>query len=221
MAISARVDAIEKSHGWAVTGISGTNLSLAYKREIEIVLDIAAFQTHKPNSRIDLWYIADARENNVQPKTPEKEFFLQCIRDHIRALPQSRTKVSNLLKMVQLAWDKANLVSAQISDINVTFPTTIIKTSDASVAMSTSLLLLPLETRVEVMLNLQGESGSDGLEVMIAPEAKVVYGEHFNVAKIGEFLASRIGTKVGAQEEHWSPILVELHGRLIERGRRG
>lgn len=185
------------------------------------MLDIAAFRTHKPNSRIDLWYIADAQEENIQPKTLEKEFFLQCIRDHIRALPQSRTKLSNLLSMVRLAWDKANLVSSQISRINVTFPTTITKTSDASVAISTSLLLVPLESRVEVTLNLHGESGPDGLEVMIVPEAKVVYGEHFNVSKVGEFLATKIGTKVGAQAEDWSDIAIELHERLIARGRKG
>ncbi|CAM1504517.1 Fc.00g021080.m01.CDS01 [Cosmosporella sp. VM-42] len=219
-ALKARVDAIEKEHGWAVTGISGKNLSMAYRREIELVLDTAAFRSHQPNSRIDLWYIADAREHYAVPKTPEKEFFLQCIRDHIRALPQSRTKISHLLHMVRLSWDKANLVSSQISRLNVTFPTKVMKTSDASLAMTSSLLLVPLETRVETTLHLHGESGPDGLEVTLAPEAKVIYGEHFNVAKVGEFLAARIGKRVDAGEEEWSDVMVELHERLIARGKK-
>ncbi|KAH6990854.1 hypothetical protein BKA56DRAFT_573256 [Ilyonectria sp. MPI-CAGE-AT-0026] len=218
--LKARADAIEKEHGWSVTGISGTTLSMAYKREIEIVFDIAAFRTHKPNSRIDLWYIADARERDPLPKTIEKEFFLQCIRDHIRALPQSRTETSHMLNMVRLAWDKASWVSSQISRLNVTFPTTVKKTSDSNVAMSTSLLLVPLETRVEATLNLSGQSGPDGLEIAITPETKVVYGEHFNVSKVSEFLATRIGKHVGAGEEEWSDVMVELHGRLIARGRK-
>ncbi|KAH7156334.1 hypothetical protein EDB81DRAFT_928356 [Dactylonectria macrodidyma] len=218
--LKGRAGAIEKEHGWSVTGISGTTLSLAYNREIEIVFDITAFHTHKPNSRIDLWYIGDTREHDPLPKTIEKDFFLQCIRDHIRALPQSRTESHHLLNMVRLAWDQASRVSAQINRLNVTFPTTVKKTSDINVAMTTSLLLVPLETRVEATLNLSGQSGPDGLDIAITPETKVVYGEHFNVGKVSEFLASRISKLVGAGEEEWSDVMVELHGRLIARGRK-
>lgn len=214
------MDAIEKEHGWAVTGISGTVLSMAYKREIEIVFDIASFKTHRLNSTIDLWYIADSREKNPLPKTAEKEFFLQCIRDHVRALPQSRTPVSHLLNMVRAAWDKANLVSTQVGRMNASFPTTVQKTSDSSVAITTSLLLVPLETRVEVKLNLLGQSGPEGLDVAVTPEAKVLYGEHFNVSKVAEFLGTRVGKAVGAGEEEWSNVMVELHARLIARGRK-
>ncbi|KAF4443554.1 hypothetical protein F53441_11409 [Fusarium austroafricanum] len=170
--LKARADAIEKEHGWSVTGISGTVLSMAYKREIEIVFDIASFQQHQTNSTIDLWYIA---EQNTLPKTPEKEFFLQSIRDHVRALPHSRTEVSHLLKSVQRAWDKANLVSTQVDRLNATFPTTVERTSDSSMTITTSLLLVPLETRVEIKLNLQGQSNPEGLDVMITVEAKVLY----------------------------------------------
>jgi kinetochore protein Spc7/SPC105 len=203
-----------------VTGLSGTTLSLTYKREIELVLDIASFQPHQPNSQIDLWYIADSREYGALPKTAEKEFFVQCIRDYIRALPQSRTKMSDLLRLVRDAWDKANAVASQVERINVTFPTTVVKTSDSSIAMTTSLLLVPLETRVEITLNLHGCSGPDGVEVGVTPEARVIYGETFNVGKIGEFLSTRIGNKVGAGGEDWSSVVTELHERLIARGRK-
>lgn len=218
--VLARVDSIEKQCGWSVTGISGTVLSMAYRREIEIVFDIAAFQEHQPNSAIDLWYIADSREQNALPKTTEKEFFLQSIRDYVRALPHSRTEVAHLLKSVQNAWDKANLVSSQVVRLNATFPTTVEKTSDSSIAITTSLLLVPLETRLEIKLDLQGQSSAEALDVMIAPDAKVLYGEHFNVPKVTEFLTARIGKAVGAGEEQWSDVMVELHGRLIARGRK-
>ncbi|KAK5992720.1 Kinetochore spc7-like protein [Cladobotryum mycophilum] len=213
-----RVDAVEKEHGWTVTGISGSTLSMTYKREIEIVFDITSFQSHQPNSRIDLWYIADSREANPLPKTVEKEFFLQCIRDHVRAMPQSRTKISDLLSTVRTAWDKANIVSHQVDRINVTFPTKVTKTSDSSISMTSSLLLIPLETRVEVTLNLSGFSGPDGVNVDISTEAKVLYGEQFNVGKVGEFLATRIGNKVGSGDEEWSNVVLELHEKLIARG---
>lgn len=193
---------------------------MAYKREIEIVFDISPFNTHKPNTTIDLWYIADTRERDPIAQTSEKEFFLECIRDHVRALPQSRTEISGLLEMVRLAWDKATLVSDQVSRINITFPTKTERTSDSSVAITTSLLLVPLETRVEVKLTLVGQSDTQGLSITVKPEARVLYGEHFNVSKIGDFLSTRVGKAVGAGEEEWSDVLVELHGRLIARGRK-
>ncbi|RGP76238.1 hypothetical protein FLONG3_5366 [Fusarium longipes] len=217
--LKARVDAIEKQYGWTVTGISGTVLSMTYKREIKIVFDIAAFQDHQPNSTIDLWYIAVDREQNPLPKTVEKEFFLRTIRDYARALPHSCTEVSHLLRSVQAAWSKANFVSSQIEWLNATFPTTVQSASDSSIAITTSLLLAPLESRVEVKLNLHTDISGDGLGMVLKPEAKVIYGEHFNVPKVADFLATRIGKIVGA-EEQWSDVMVELHGRLIARGRK-
>ncbi|UNI23449.1 hypothetical protein JDV02_009267 [Purpureocillium takamizusanense] len=218
--LKARVEAIEKKYGWAVTGLSETMLSMTYKREIELVFDIASFQPHQPNSRIDLWYIADGREYNPVPKTPEMEFFLQCIRDGIRALPQNRTKISAMLDAVRSGWDKAQLVAAQIQRVNITFPTTVTKTSDSSIAMTSSLLLKPLETRVEITLNLHGRSDPAGLGVGISAEARVVYGEHFNVDKVGEFLMTRIGDTARFDGEDWSNVVVELQQRLIARGRK-
>ena len=217
---AVRVDAVEKEHGWAVTGLSGTTLSMAYRREIELVFDIASFQPHQPNSRIDLWYIADGREHNPVPKSAEKEFFLHCIRDHIRSLPQSQTKLPVLLDVVRAGWEKARLVSSHVNRVNTTFPTTVTKTSDSSIAMTSSLLLVPLETRVEVTIHLHCRSSPAGIDVGLSAEGNVVYGEHFNVGKIGEFLGTRIGDRVAAKGEDWSDVVVELQQRLIARGKK-
>ncbi|KAK1254921.1 hypothetical protein MKX08_008916 [Trichoderma sp. CBMAI-0020] len=218
--LKARVEALEQEHGWAVTGISGPTLSMTYKREIELVVDTTSFQPQQPSSRIDLWYIADSREVNPQPKTAEKEFLLQCIRDHIRTISQSGTKLSYVLKIVQAAWDKSNWISREVGRINVTFPTKVTKTSDSSIAVTSSLLLAPLETRVEVVFNLRGSSGPEGVDVNVSTDAKVVYGEQFNVGKVGEFLATRIGKSVGAEGEQWSNVVVELYNKLIARGKK-
>ncbi|KAG5929600.1 hypothetical protein E4U42_005305 [Claviceps africana] len=217
--LKARVDAIEKQHGWAVTGLTGTNLSMTYKREIEIVFDVASFQPHEHSSRIDLWYIGDGTDA-TRAKTAEKEFFLQCIRDHVRALQQNRTKIVTLLNIVRTAWDKARFVTSQIDMINVTFPTSVVKTSDSSVAVRSSLLLSALKTRVETTLHLRGQSMPQGVDIGISTQVQVVYGEHFNVGKVGEFLANKIGSKMGAKEEGWSEVLVELHQRLVARGKK-
>ncbi|KAL6889345.1 Spc7 domain-containing protein [Trichoderma longibrachiatum] len=218
--LKARVEAIEKEHGWAVTGISGSTLSMTYKREIELVLDITSFQPKQPNSPIDLWYIADSRAVHPLPRTLEKDFLLQCIREHIRAMPQNRTKLSHLLSVVKTAWDKSNWISREVGRINVTFPTKVTKTSDSSIAVTSSLLLAPLETRIEVIFNLKGSSGPEGVNVDVSADARVVYGEQFNVGKVGEFLGTRIGKRVGAEGEPWSDVVVELYEKLIARGKK-
>lgn len=223
--IIARVDELEKQHGWAVTGISGTVLSMSYQREIELVFDIRSFQPHQPNSQIEVYYVADARRDNPRPNTADKAFFVRAIRDHVRALPQSRTKVPHLLRMVREAWDKANLVSEEIERVNLTFPTKVISGGpdgdDSVVEMRSSLLMVPLESRVEVTLRLHPSGSSDdGISIGIKPEAKVLYGESFNVNKIREFVGTRVGEVVGGKEEPWSDILVELHAKLLSRGKK-
>ncbi|KAI0126491.1 Spc7 kinetochore protein, partial [Xylariales sp. AK1849] len=223
-ALKARVDEIEEQHGWNITGISETTVSMTYRREIEVVFDIASFQGSKPNSRIDLWYIACSREPNPQPSTPEKEFFIQCIRDYVRSLAQAQTKISTLLRVVSAAWQQAGSVSDDIHLLNCTFPTQVVKTGDSSIAVKIALLLAPLQTKVSIVLGLQGRNTPDGVEVAIVPCAEVVYGEHFKVDKVGEYLTTRIGDRVVAKEENetresWGDVVVELHERLLARGR--
>ncbi|CAG9955051.1 unnamed protein product [Clonostachys rosea f. rosea IK726] len=219
--IKARVDAIEAEHGWSVSGIKGTMISMTYRREIELVFDISAFGGSATSLKIDLWYIADSRDTDPLPRTAEKEFFVHCIRNHVCTLAPGRTTVSDVLGVVRLGWDKATKVSSQIKRVNTSFPTTVSKTSDTSVAVCSSLLLVPLATRVEVILNLHGRNSPQGIVVGISPEARVIYGEHFNVSKIGEFLSTKLGETVTmGPEEVWSDVAVELHERLIARGKK-
>jgi kinetochore protein Spc7/SPC105 len=58
------------------------------------------------------------------------------------------------------------------------------------------------------------------VDVNVSTDAKVVYGEQFNVGKVGEFLATRIGKSVGAEGEPWSNVVVELYNKLIARGKK-
>jgi kinetochore protein Spc7/SPC105 len=199
---------------------------MAYLREIELVFDAASFQPgQQQNSRIDLWYVAGNRERDAQPCTPEREFMLQCIRDYVRGLPQPQTSVSRILGAVRAGWDKARTLANQVRLINLTLPTAVLKTSDSSIALRSSLLLVPLQTKVEIMLNLHSQPHTDGVAVSVLPQARVVYGEQFNADKMTEFLASRIGDTLGAAEEgsqveDWGEAVEELKGRLLARGRK-
>ncbi|KAI1205429.1 Spc7-domain-containing protein [Annulohypoxylon truncatum] len=223
--LKARVEELEKQHGWMITGTNGTMMSMTYRKEIELVFDVAVFKGVKStNSRIDLWYIAANRERDPKPSTPEKEFFIQCIRDHIRGLDQSQTRIKELLDMVSAGWKKANHVSESMRLVDCTYRTNVTKTSDTSISFRAILLVSPVKTRVDITLNFHGRSTPSGVEVTIEPEARVVYGEQFKIDNVVEFLKTRIGTRVITKEEQsniesWSDIIVELQERLVAKAK--
>lgn len=223
-ALKAKVDAIEKQRGWAITGVQGTGVSMTYRREIELVFDVASFKPGQQESRIDLWYVAATRDHNPRPSTPEREFCLQCIRDHVRGLPQSQIKVSRMLAVVSAAWDRANALANQVYQLNLTFPTSVTRTSDSSIAIKSSLLLAPLQTKVEVALGIHSSAGPTGLDFLVSPRAGVVYGEQFNAAKLVEFLSARVGDRVhcrdAKQSELWCNAVSDLRGKLLARGKK-
>ncbi|KAI0877677.1 hypothetical protein GGS24DRAFT_446377 [Hypoxylon argillaceum] len=224
--LKAKVDDLERRHGWAITGVAGTSISMTYRREIELVFDVSSFgQDKASSSRIDLWYIAASRDRDPLPTSPEKEFFVQCIRDYVRGMAQAQTKIRDMLSAISGAWKKANHVAANVRLLNCTFPTKVVRTSDSSIAVRSTLLLVPLETKVEISLALHGQHTQDGFQVSIAPQAQVIYGEHFKIDNVIEYLTTRIGTLVVTKEERgdtesWSDVVVELRERLLARGRK-
>ncbi|TVY60893.1 Kinetochore protein spc7, partial [Lachnellula suecica] len=162
--LKAKVEAIEKEHGWTITGVSGTTTSMTYRKDIELVFDASSFLPSHPKtsttpstSRLDLWYIGANRELDPQPLTPEKEFFLQSIRDHIRGLLQSQTQVRDLLSAVADGWNKARAVAADIRLLRTACQTVVEKTGDNSIVVKSSLLIAPLTSKVEVCFELRSE----------------------------------------------------------------
>lgn len=231
-ATTEKVDSIEKEHGWNISGISGSRVSMTYRRDIELVFDIASFQgsaqqkgSDSSGSRIDLWYVAANREHDPQPSTPEKEFFVQSIRDYVRRLDQASTKISTLLRAVGAAWDKAGAVADNIRMLTCTFPTAVSRTGDSSIGVKVALLLAGLQTKVDILLNLHAQYTPSGLDIAIAPQANVVYGEHFKIDNVCDYLTTRLGEAVktkdeAADKDSWSDVIVELHERLLARGRK-
>ncbi|KAI1328878.1 Spc7-domain-containing protein [Xylariaceae sp. FL0255] len=231
-ALKGKVDQLEKKYGWAIVGCSGTHVSMTYQREVQLDFDISLFadQGRGSDSQINVQYIGVSREQGPEVPLPEKEFFVQCIRDHVRRLSgpsfsMHRPTVHQMLDMVSAAWKKANHVAGAVRLLNCTFPTTVRRTSDSSIAVRSTLLLVPIETKVEVVFELKQQDSAAGVQVSITPQVRVIYGEHFKVEKMAEFLATRIGTTVLTREEKpdsesWNKVVMELHGRLLARGRK-
>lgn len=201
---------------------------MTYRKEIELVFDPSSFTCqaskikHAKPARIDLWYIGANREFEPLPMTPEKDFFLQAIRDHIRGLPQAQTSIKDLLSAVSISWNKATTVVHDIRLLNIGCSTEVLKTSDSSIAIKASLLVAPLATKVSIVVNLEAQSGESGIDIRIKPSATVVYGERFNEAKIAEQLSKKFGesVEVAAEKESWSAIVTDLGEKLLARGRK-
>jgi kinetochore protein Spc7/SPC105 len=72
------------------------------------------------------------------------------------------------------------------------------------------------------------EDGEGGIEVVVVPEARVVYGEGFNVGKMTEFMVGRVGGAVGGKggkdkdgeggKVGWDEAVLELYRRLLAKG---
>lgn len=204
---------------------------MTYKKEIELVFDVTAFKpnnsSHRAknvaNSPIDLWYIAADREHNPLPKTPEKDFFLANIREHIRGLPQAQTSFKGLLHCVSSSWLKVSSIIADASFLNLSNYTQATQTSDNSIVFKSILLLRTLATKVMISFHLSIHSTADGFEVEFEPEVKVAYGERFNEPKMKEFLISKIGSRV--MEENlgkniWGLTVASLEEKLLARGKK-
>lgn len=225
------VDNLEKKYGWTVTGVSGNTLSMTYRKEIELVFDATAFKANKSsrkppistNSPIDLWYIAADREQNPLPRTPEKDFFLGNIRDHIRGLPQAETTYKDLLHSVSSSWLKASSVIENAHFLNLGNYTQATKTSDSSIVFRSTLILRPLSTKVMINFDLRIHSSASGFEVEIEPSAKVAYGERFNEPRMKEFLISKIGERVDEDsfgKKTWGLTIASLEEKLLARGKK-
>ncbi len=191
---------------------------MRYKREAELVFDLSPpppqRQQKQHPTQPTLRYIADA------PCPPEKQFFLDHIRAHLLSIPELAQSPRRLLAAVAGAWDQACAVSEQIRRLNLSFPTTTTTTTaptaaGGGVSVVASVLLVPLQTRVEVVLGLE----ASGADVVVAPGARVVYGEGFNPGKMREFLAGRVGgAAVGRMG--WDEAVLGLHGMLLAKGKR-
>ncbi|KAH7635050.1 hypothetical protein SMAC4_02835 [Sordaria macrospora] len=237
--LKARVDELEQKSGWAINKIEGSVMFMTYKQEIELAFDLTSFKAHnKQGPTVEIRYIANKRERNVIPLTSEQKFFIECISSHLQGLSNPSLSVNRLLTIVSDAWDKAGATAEQIRLLNLTFPTSVTRTSATTLEVRSSLLLAPLQTRVEISLTLDKISSDDSFEVKVTPDAQVIYGEQFTKSKLNDFLKNKLGkqllgqkaeqqqqqqqqvsgNKKKQQSQEWSEVVLELHKRLLAKG---
>lgn len=196
-------------------------ITMTYKRDLELYFHPSAFATQSPkqsNAPISLTYLpADSKPMNTTLR-----FHLQLLRASLQALPQSTTRIPDLLASVSQAWDTALTVVETQRRLNLETLTTARIVSDEHLAIDAFVLLPKVKTKVMVSFSITcrssgGEGGGLTLESDVGVEAKVVYGEGYNDAKMTKFVSDRVARGL----EGWDEVVRELRQRLEAQGLKG
>ena len=124
------------------------------------------------------------------------------------------------MSLVSNGWETALSVSEAERRLNLEAMTTSRIVSDERIAISSTLLLPKVRTKVCVSFDIAAAVGEgDGMELSttVEPSVKVVYGEQYNEKTMTEFVENA----VGGEFEGWEGAVRELRERLIARGAKG
>ena len=152
-----------------------------------------------------------------------RRFFLQLLRAHALSLPQCRTRIADLLDVVKKTWDVATRVEEAVRSLQIGSITDAHILGDEKVAVESQLLLPTLTTKVQIRFEISvAIAGDNGPFTTVSVGAKVVYGEKYDEAKMGEFLSQFVRGKVGSRDEarNWAIGVEDLRGRLLKRGKK-
>jgi kinetochore protein Spc7/SPC105 len=200
---------------------------MVYHNEIQLSFDVEAFMPNNGvepasfahNTSIEVSHFVDAPLASTSALSEEKSFFLAHVQSHLTIIEKRETRIQELLTLVSTTWDRINDVSEEIRLLNTQYPTTSRPNNDGNSLCVTSSLLLPtLQSKVELGFDVLA---ADVLhEVQVYPAGRVVYGETFNEAKMGEFLKSRISDAEGEEPGAWARSVKELATKLKARGKK-
>ena len=225
--LKARVDAIESKHGWAIASASGPGLTLTYHNALSLFVQPENFHPHADpaslNGPISLTLANPPAltSSSDEAVATSARFFLQLLRAHLLAIPQSRTPLRSVLSLVAAGHALSTSVAAQIDALrNACFPTEVSIVSDTQLEVKARVVLRATRTVVEARFTVHAstESGKEeiGMGAWVAAEAKVVYGEELKERRMGEFLMEKVAGQIGG----WAEAVGELEARLVAKARK-
>ncbi|EME48503.1 hypothetical protein DOTSEDRAFT_141595 [Dothistroma septosporum NZE10] len=212
---------IEDTFGWCIisASCSPSTITMTYRSQLQLFFHPKAFNingesSERPNAAIHLTYVASGKK----PLTTTLRFFLQLFQATLHALPQSSTKLSDVLTLVSGGWDKAMGIAESERRLNLEALTTPRILSDEQLAIEADVLLVKVKTKVRASFALRAGVGADmKLSVKAEPTVAVIYGEQYNEKNMTEFVKNAIGDEV----EGWDVAVRGMKEKLIARGAKG
>jgi kinetochore protein Spc7/SPC105 len=222
---TAKVSALEQTHAWSITSASSTSITMTHSNDLELYFQPSAFMTggNTPNQSISLAYVGDSATPHPRPLTTSKRFFLQLIRAYLHCIPQSQTRISDLLTVVKNGWATALAVVDGVRWLEHNYITEEFILSDERMGISANMLLPTLQTKVKVTFEVGVSLSSDGVQTDVSTRAEIVYGEKYGEEKMGAFLRDFCGSEVKKIDDMavWADGMLDLATRLRKTGRKG
>lgn len=194
---------------------------MTYKSELQLFFHPQSFkrsdgdEKEHSNGPIRLTYTADT---NKKPLTTTLRFFLQLLRASLHGIPQCTTKISELLAFVSNGWASAAQAAECERRLNLEALTESRIVSDEQLAITSSILLTKVRSKVRATFELDVRVDEDlQVQCKVKPGVEVVYGEQYNEKNMTEFLR----TLVGDSMEGWDHALRQMRQKLIARGAKG
>lgn len=198
---------------------------MTHLNDLELYFQPSAFMTggNTPNQSISLAYVGDSAMPRPRPLTTSKRFFLQLIRAYLHCIPQSQTRIADLLTIVKNGWAAALAVAEGVRWLDTNYITEEFILSDEQMGISTNMLLPTLQTKIKVTFEVGVSLGSEGVQTDVGARAEVIYGEKYGEEKMGAFLRDFCGSEIRDVDEMaiWADGMLDLAARLRKTGRKG
>ncbi|KAF2022014.1 Spc7-domain-containing protein [Aaosphaeria arxii CBS 175.79] len=223
--LRAKVTTLERAHGWSITSASSKAITMAHLNDLELYFQPSAFATgaDTPNASISLTYIGDTATPHPRPLTTSKRFFLQLLRGHLHSIPQSQTRIRDVLALVKNGWSTALAVAEGARWLEHSYITDEFILSDERMGISSNMLLPTLQTKVRVTFEIGVALTPQGIETQVEPKAELIYGEKYKVKTMCDFLSNFCGDTVKGEKDMdiWANGVIDLAAKLKATGRKG
>jgi kinetochore protein Spc7/SPC105 len=125
--------------------------------------------------------------------------------------------------LVKNGWATALAVAEGARWLNHNFITEESILSDERMALSATMLLPTLQTKIKCTFEISVTLSPTGVETHVEPSAELVYGEKYKVEKMTHFLKDFCGEKVRTEKDMavWADGVLDLAQRLKATGRKG
>ncbi|KAF2691906.1 Spc7-domain-containing protein [Lentithecium fluviatile CBS 122367] len=223
--LKEKVTALEQTQGWSITSATSNMITMTHINDLELYFQPSAFATgaDTPNASISLTYIGDSATPHPRPLTTSKRFFLQLIRAQLHCIPQSQTRIAELLSLIKTGWATALAVAEGVRWLEHTYITEEYILSDERMAISSNMLLPAVQTKVKATFEIGVSLSANRVETEVGAKAELVYGEKYSQEKMGAFLRDFCGNQVKDVKEMtvWADAVLDLAARLRQTGVKG
>jgi kinetochore protein Spc7/SPC105 len=233
LALQERLSTLQNKLGWKLMSATDDDAVTLKHDELSVTFHPRAWITRgntpladSPNAPIFVSYVGAEDMDGPKPEATVRRFFLQLLRAHAHALPQSSTRASRLLGLIANGWSLCSRVLDAVRSLELCGVSEVQIMGDAKLGLITSLLLPSLQTKVQVkfLMDVVVEAGECTLQGRVKVTAHVVYGEKYDEAKMSEFLQQFVASGVISSNEEtrrWADGMEDLRNRLVRRGPKG